>query len=267
VSGTFGSSQLQYSPTPPWRRGRRFRRILVLAVLLLLAATAVLWFPRVRNDVLVVYWQHKCLRHVVPPSTVVHAYPPFDEGERTGVRRVPREWSYLYGALSPPGLRSEGTPFLHELRTPSGKRRLVAVDVTEKPTPNSKYLTLAWRVIEPAGSPLVLPRILRSSGSRLPVDVDSGSFRVLSGDLDSNDRSHFSFVCEYAGRQQVLDGWLRDDDSVAIELRPAPPVTPPAPASPASLPTSGGSGRRRGGWPFRVSRSSGPPASRPASSR
>src|SRR5207302_434407 len=65
------------------------------------------------------YWQNRCLTYSPPSGVWVTPKQ----------KHVVRDWTAFYALLSPPGLKSDGTIFLHERRTPSGKRRLVSADV------------------------------------------------------------------------------------------------------------------------------------------
>ena len=237
--------ELQYAPRPP--RGRRIiRRLSVLAVVAAVAGSSAWWFPRLRENAQMFYWQRQCMAHAVPPATVVHDRPDGPPNTAPRVMLVPPQWTSLYGSISPPGLRSEGTVFLHAMKSREGIRRLVAVDeVDGGPLTSNRhvqYVEFCWRVIEP-GSVLTRPRVVRTGNHALRFEGDPSGYRLTAGRVDPADPSHFTFTCAVVGRTYTVDGWLRNDDSVSIAPRPDPvDLIPPAPASPASLPTSGGSG-------------------------
>ena len=258
------ASHLPYATTLPWRRRRSAKRLIATAIVVVIAVTGFYWFPPARDRLLLLHWQERCLRH----SDLGTAMRFYSRGNGSGSQtlgRVPQEWQNLYASVSPPGLNSEGTVFLHRLRSPVGATRLVAVDaVIESSAQGTDLIVFTARVLA-RGSPFARPRLVHSSQQMPTLLEGEGVARTYPGIVDAADESHFTFVLEWNGRRETVDGWLRNDDTVVIELRPKPPITPLPPASPASLRTSGGSGRR--GWPFRVSRSSGPPASTPASSR
>ena len=268
--------QLDYAPTVPWRRRRTARAIFWLLLLLVVTGACYVAYPRVRWQLQVLDWQRRCLAGPIPPDTLV--YDERESGVYDLVGGVPSVWGKLYAELSPPGLAAQSTIFIREMRTPGGKRRLVSVDIDRAQRRlgfrSPKVINLSARVVRP-GAGMIRPSVASATSHSLQihggyaVGVSGGrtKVRVHAGAQDPADPSHFTFSYEVDGRKEIVDGWLGDDDSVTIELRPRPVATPPAPASPASPPTSGGSGRRRGGWPFRVSRSSGPTASQPASSR
>lgn len=239
--------ELQYAPWPP--RGRRVaRRLSFLAVVLAVACTSVWWFPRLRDNAQMFYWQRQSMAHAVSPVTVVHDRPAGPANAPPAVMLVPRAWTNLYRSISPPGLRSQGTVFLHALRPREGTRRLVAVDVADAGPITSRrhveHVELTWRVIEP-GVVLTRPRVVRTGERALLFDRNLSGYQLTAGRVDPADPSHFTFTCVVGDRTHTIDGWLRSDDSVSIEFRPAPvDLTPPAPASPGSPPTSAGSATR-----------------------
>jgi hypothetical protein len=136
-------------------------------------------------------------------------------GAPSATPSVPQEWAKFYAMLSPPGMFSSGTVFLHERTSPSGNRRLVAVDASLS-MHSTPAILLVPRVIRP-GSLLAEPAesIHTSAGyiSAPPADA------VHAGQLDSADASHFTIRVVSNSREQILDGWLRDDDQVVIERR------------------------------------------------
>src|SRR5256885_16268375 len=100
--------QLDYAPTLPWRRPRRARLLFALFLLAGVAGTAVLLYPRVREQLQVLEWQRRCMAASVPPNTVV--FEDRDWMYPTGAG-VPFVWRSLYSAISPPGLKSISTLF------------------------------------------------------------------------------------------------------------------------------------------------------------
>ena len=258
--------QLDYAPTVPWRRRRLVRSLFWVLLLVVLAGTFYFAYPRVREQLQVLEWQRRCIAAPVPPDTLV--FEEREWGTNYLIGGVPSAWTTLYAAISPPGLQSQSTVFLREMRNPAGKRRLVAVDIDRtrmwRPTQGPYVINLSARVVRP-GAGMIRPAVVSTTNHSLQTPGARQKMRIYAGAQDPADPSHFTFTYDIGGRVQVVDGWLGNDDTVTIEPRLEPVVTPLPPASPASLPTSVGSGRR--GWPFRVSRSSAPPASRPASSR
>jgi len=209
--------RLDYAPTLPWRRTRRARHLFALLFFLPLAGGAALLYPRVRDQWQVLEWQSRCMAAPVPPGAVVFKTSSGGVSDAAG---VPFAWRNLYATISPPGLASGSTVFLQEMRTPAGKRRLVAVDIDQVtmrlPFRGPHHLSLSARVIRP-GAGIIGPQLLSTSDHSVVI-ADENS-RIVAGARDPADPSHFTFTYECAGRSTVYDGWLRDDDNVDIQER------------------------------------------------
>src|SRR5206468_739510 len=114
-------------------------------VLLLIAAVGVFlaaWGPRTWQQYQLLSLQRKCLDYTAPASQIVfddrkdslpqlrrsdpEVLPGMAKSAHVG--RVPLVWQQYYARISPPGLQSHGTAFLHRLRSPSGNQRLVGVE-------------------------------------------------------------------------------------------------------------------------------------------
>ena len=243
---------LQYAPPLRWHRRAVARRWVALALAVLTVGAVTPLLPRMRTRLAVLQSQQRCMTYSAPSTTVVYERPWDRLSPLTTV--APVDWANLYPVFGSPGLISQGTLLLHELKNPVGGRLLVSVDITPAVTPPaSDGVVLVWRVIGP-GSLLREPRLVNTGMHNVMFTRRAGTLRLYAASLDPQEPSHFTFVCESGEKRLIFDGWLRSDNSVLIEPRAEAPATQPAPASPALLPTSDGSGRR--GWPFRVSRSS-----------
>src|SRR5262249_20853157 len=146
--------------------------------------------------------QRQCLLH-----------KPARDASAIGV--VPDCWFRFYAKLSPPGLVSQGTVFLHEMKTPAGQRRMVAVDLV-RACVNSRGGYDAVPRVFTLGSPMHLPRELRCRTSWFSF---SGDVRVDVAELDPSDLSHFTFRYSKDGQESFVDGWLSDDDTITLEHR------------------------------------------------
>ena len=239
-AAAFPTPELQYAPRPPLR-GRRVVRRVILAVCLLVAVlAAVRWFPRVREHVLMLLWQRRCLHHQPLADRSVYTNDPTRsdallrdggyhvmDGATRSTFLVPGYWSDLYTLLSPPGLKSHGTVFLGRMTTPLGKERLVAVDlVVEDPTTDN--VLLMARVIEP-GTGVRRPRLLSTVGGRF-LSYGLLDRPVTPGKVDPADPS----------RLLLFDGWIDGRlTENSLSLRPREPgrstsslpLTRPAPSS------------------------------------
>ena len=226
------------------------RRAVLLVVVAAVVAAGIWLFPHVRDRVTLQLLQRRCMKHAPSGNEFVYHEAGgwhgllYDRryqmrgGPRPAAFLVTRDWRELYVRLSPPGFRSDGTVFLGEMKTPDGDRRLVAVDMV---IDSSSEVLLTARVVEP-GSLLRRPRLATASIYRLRSDALLAE-PVTPGKVDPRDPAR---VLLFGGR---VEGWLRDDTvngslcNDHVELYPRD-LTPPAPSSPASLPTSAGPATR-----------------------
>jgi hypothetical protein len=206
----------------PWHRSRSARRWVLALTGLLILVVAVRWMPAASNHLALLWWQRQCLAHVGPPDLAVHVQSlPARADSTTSI--VPPHWQRFYARLSPPGLVSGGTAFLHERRAgETGASKLVAVDVlpTSDVAGGINGYALNARVFEP-GTLLHAPRELNwtAHGGGYGFDTFSTSGRVFAGQPDATDPARFTIVTETDGRRQTIDGWLMADDSVLLERR------------------------------------------------
>jgi hypothetical protein len=229
VSVTTERKQLQYAEPPPWHRRRWFRRVIAVAVLGVLAGSTVIWLPRLRHHLHVLHCQAWCMSYSPEPHEPVYIRPgpatlkalasgvPWSDIHPTPLG-VPAQWSTLYGMISPPGLKSVGTAFLHARNAPGGEPRLVAVDIARLTSgSNGGGIVLTYRVVAP--SSFGKPRLLASDEKEFPAPP-TGSLVVYSGQPHSDDPSHFTILYEAeGGPTMIINGWLRSDDTVAFDLK------------------------------------------------
>jgi len=230
---------LQYSPRPTWRRHPLGRHLLLGGVFLIALA---LYFrgPEVWRRVQLVYGQQQCLDHSLPADQSVYEERPEAARElvnRLQYRSTPagaayffdEDWAQFNALLAPPGIAPNATLYLHRRQTPDGRSRLVAVELlTVRSIGAARALDFSVRVIEPGflalpkdlstGSGLVLGRVIVSANS---------SLRLFAGQSDPDNPSHFTIEYqEDDARHRTVDGWLRDDDTVALEPRDTPSTLP-----------------------------------------
>ncbi len=238
--------QLDYEETTPWHRQRRTRwtviAILLLPLLPLTIKLAMTGLQRLHASGLF----SACLTYTAPP--VAYTEDPPEQlllsnradysSAPLGSKPVflqPMEW---LNASSQAGTRiiSLGTVFLHGRRVKNGSERLVAVDlVGVQRDAVSIRAELALRSLA-GGSVMTLPRQCFDGVGSVQLPAGDGPLRILSGQPDASDTSHFTIQYTVGKNAGTIDGWLKDDDSVLLEPRdnPTPSTTAPAPPSPAS---------------------------------
>jgi hypothetical protein len=197
------------------------------ALLLLILASTYWWGPVLWYRIQLSYWYERTAGHEAPGDTV--AWKVQSPSSATHVFRgyfVPA-WHRFYTLVSPPGLRSDGTPFVGELRTRSGRDVLVAVDVTTyAPLPQPNFHI---RAFTPGAGWTPPKQVLdHMRGAPLPLGKN---VRVFVGRSDPANLSHFTIPFEIDGRAGTIDGWLQENDDVLLEVRPSA-TTQPLPASP-----------------------------------
>lgn len=161
----------------------------------------------------------------------------------------PAELEQLVGSLDLP--RHGATAFLHERRTPSGRRVIVwaAVetgrDVSSVQSGDTRHVTVgadrrlvtwlvhaqpsprdAWRHVLSVHQPDERKLKLSFDPGPKPGDMPPGVvtqrspvMRVLAGRADPKDATHFELEYTIDGRPGTIDGWVREDGRLRIEPR------------------------------------------------
>src|SRR5687767_1782300 len=114
-AGTEAAAELHYAPSPPLRRRRATRRIIIVAFTIIALLASIRWYPQVREHVLILLWQRACLNHRAPRDQVVFDQDPErvaallrDPRYQSGppphpeAFLVPPQWPLLFSAC-PPG--------------------------------------------------------------------------------------------------------------------------------------------------------------------
>ena len=121
--------------------------------------------------------------------------------------------------LSPRFLRT--LAFLHARRSPTGHERIVAVRCVPLYLSSvSVVQAFDWTVAERAAAwPLTSRPDFHgghfSGGYPMQVPV-----QVFGGQSDPADLSHFTIAYTVGGQPGTLDGWLGDDETVKLQVRP-----------------------------------------------
>jgi hypothetical protein len=242
--------QLDYAPKPPLHRRRLFRRsviVLVIAVLLMPVA----WLARTsRERATLLYWQRQCESFSLPAGSVAYDENPAtvaglwasvgSSGNFTqiidGRTRVPLvvlmrprgQWETSIRQRSG-GLNQFGAVFLHARRAPGASAERIVCVHPYAPLTYRGSLPAAMGPTTPDFSVEVLsPATLFSDGGRLSqrdVNVAGlfaqpfGTVRILAGQIDPADESHFTIDFQTPSGSGTIDGRLRADDSVTLTLR------------------------------------------------
>jgi len=249
------------------RRGRDHWVVLVtLSVASILLISVVGGTAWRRNHL--AQFQQQCLNYTASPEQVMYEEDPTSIAKllATDPDFVPCQWDdgggrhrsnpLAVGRL-PPCLRSfeslngreiagdgglsyQATLFLHQRTSPSGNQRLVHVYLLASTDyigasiiPSGGQGTHDW---VPATRPANLfkgPHFFASLG--YPVSHPYLTLaRIYAGQPDSADPSHFTIRYRMWGQEDVLDGYLKDDDTVTLKPR-KPPAAPKPPIRPKAI--------------------------------
>jgi hypothetical protein len=231
------SSRLEYEPAKQVLRRRRWRRAVI--TLLVLVGVVSLWRsgPPFLRQVRYFYWQTRCARFTEPSDFVA-----YEEDATRGAALLPRAGYFpmpTLGGLTPPTLFSppplaalqnkpSGAVFLHERTTPSGRRRIVIV-FPNAGLPVGMVYGGAGRIVEfqshtAVPATLVPGSELRRLGkSRLCLILKTEDvLRLFWGQPDPRQSDHFTIGYELNGTGGTIDGRLKDDGQLDLNVRDGP---------------------------------------------
>jgi hypothetical protein len=211
------SPQLAYAPPRPLTR-RLMRRLGVFLPLAAVVISGYWWIPRALHTGMVCYWQSKCSEYRASPDAVV-AKSATTNPSAAKIAVVPKPWAKFYELLSPPGMISEGTAFLHQIQRSDGEPVLVGVDMYT--TPNDRTVYFILRAYRP-GTLLRPPEQVQQTISHF---THTEGYTLYAGQLDPADPTHFVLRLTTDRRTHVFDGWARKE--IILEDRAA--ATPPPP--------------------------------------
>lgn len=215
------------------------------------------WGPPAWRQTKILYWQRQCLNYSAGPEKIVYeeALPAAErllsqdsQYSRLGIvqsgrndladaaQSLPECWERLFATThgmpypTPPLFRNwilGAIVFLHERTAPNGRQRLVCIalvhsngDFADCSTGLRSYKATT---IQSTKLPFPANRISESCGSaREILSWPEPQIRIYAGQPDPADASHFTIRYEMWGQSDILDGWLRDDDSVTLTPRKMP---------------------------------------------
>jgi hypothetical protein len=185
---------------------------------LLLLGSALRWGGHVMGRIKANYCFWQCMRHRVPQGTLA-----WDEAQGQQPAQI-WAWKTFYSEWSGTGLLTNATLFVHERKSRSGNRRLIAVDLVSVQSTTRELVVQARMFQPPVGW---APAQLRRNDARvLELPRNARTLQVFQGAPDPQDESHFTIEYESSGRRGIIDGWLSDDDHVALEPREHPVTAP-----------------------------------------
>ena len=232
--------QLLYEkkPSPPQRRRRWLIFSVVLVTMLFVVARV---GPPVLRRIKLLYYERQTLTHVesrgtlcVGESVAVGPYDPsmnqFSPEPQAGPSPAD---AFLNLFENSPYPVWRGVVFSHARKRPDGAERIVIITgISQINVAGTSYSKgCFWRVFE-RGNLTKDPKELLSANSGAWLPNFTQFLSIYAGQPDPLDESHFWFDIMTENQRITYDGWLRNDDTVVIEPRPA--TSTPAPTlSPA----------------------------------
>jgi hypothetical protein len=236
--------RVPYAPPPPvWQRRSAQVRIALLSTVTLLALGGWLWGPDLWSGITLLSAQRRCLNASAPADRVVFddepkrsaallSLPASSDGKYISlgngrpVAWVSQDFDRFYAVVNPTGRQPSPTLFLGELQTSAGIRRLVYIDASctdnlhDPLRPCMVYLNTVVIVPGTFGS-APRERFPSSHGTAaLPIEIDATyPFRFFAGQVDPQNPSRFMIPFERDGRRAMVEGRLRDDETVRLDLR------------------------------------------------
>ncbi len=241
---------LPYEPRPkrPWLRPL-LRWLRLLAVVLVALAV---WrcYGSVVTKLRILYYQRQCMAFALPPATVVYEE---DQLAQPALLARPGYWAWgpssspstVNGVLFSPacwetvGMRQERRRlvnlagpgsflFMHERISPAGHRRLVLVQYNRVFAESCPEFANGsnWTAESISEATLVSDvSVLRYTYDGVyhgKSPITAPLVRIYAGQADPADASHFTIRYQMWGQTDVVDGWLRDDESVELVPRNPP---------------------------------------------
>lgn len=224
-------AQLDYAPPPRWRALRFARRGGLVLVIIAATILAVVYSWKFALRLRRAQLQQQCLEYTAPREQLIYTEDASEAGRllgsgahyldtRTGAAFLPPPAARFFA-----GERPAGYAFLHGRRLSGQDERLVSVRVwiwhTSSSTRTVWLESLVQPKIElavPRGGPGLLPA---ARSLALPLREDD-TLRLYAGQPDPADLSHFTITYDLNGQRGTIDGWLKPDDTVTLDVRDGP---------------------------------------------
>ena len=231
-------SQLEYAPAPTWTRKRLFRRVVLPVLTLLVAALAWHYSRPVVDHLQMLQVQRRTFAYAPVQGRVIYD----DDPQR--VSTLLRDPTY---ASSHPAMPN-GTFALYD--NPAFQAYHRRVQRSARPAPpaaligrltspsgNTRFVIVQWTQVPPGNAPIrqfvlrpsvEIPATLLTATRSVPAGPPTGlemfvapgdRTRLLEGQIDPTDPSHFTMDYVHNDVAGTIDGWLNDDDTVTLGPR------------------------------------------------
>ena len=228
---------------PAWRRRTAQLQAALITTLVILGVGGWLWGPELWSSMALLNAQRRCLNAEAPATRVVYDVEPkrsaallslprtsdghyVSLGNGRPVAWVSTEFDAFFSTINSRARQPAPTLFLGERLTAAGTKRLVYVDASSTDNlydPSRPCMVYLRSIVIVPGTFRSAPRERFPSQHNtvaLTVTMDpTYPFRFFAGQPDPENASHFTIPFERDGRRAFIDGWLRDDESVKLELR------------------------------------------------
>lgn len=221
-------SPISYEKPNRWRIW--VRRATLPAIIIALGVLALVYGPSVSRHVELLRWQRRAMQFDRPADQVVYESDPararavsrtiadMEAANSSGapVYQFSRTWREFFKILEPPGRKPGALLFLHERWTPKGQRRLVSVDLPARAEQPAFHM-LVFRPGTMGSNPGLL-----DESSWIPPFLTQprpAGLKIMAGQVDARDASHFTIEWQSDAQSGVIDGYLLDNDRVVLEER------------------------------------------------
>ena len=223
ASTSSSSEPVELSYAPARRtRGRLLRRVIVTTIALLAVGGLVGWGKPLLSAARLRHWQHACATYTVAPGTLVAAS---SSPGRRFIAPIPACWTNYTAVagvpfVSMPGNMPTTVVFMHEMRTPDGRPRIVVVYCNPIYLPSASVVQSLGPVsIDPAKGWSLTSRPA-FHGGHVPGGYPAGdNVQLFAGQPDPSDPTRFTMAFIRKGRAGTVDGRLDDDDVVTFQVR------------------------------------------------
>jgi hypothetical protein len=220
---------LDYATARSGRRSALLQRaVLVLFIGLAIASATPLALSSLRHTRMRRYFD-QCAQ--MSPAAVTYREVISPATRPAPVPYMPAPWSNLNIDLGSTPI-SLGTLFLHEMHVPNGSSFLIGMDLVNWRATDSQSVLMQThaRAVLPPGRGA--PRYGPATDPSLLLPRWRQNLILHGGRMDPKDPTHFTIEYELDDTQGIIDGWLKGEGAIELELRQPPATTSPAPLSP-----------------------------------